>query len=251
VPQISDKAQIPKTYKIQTYQCQEQYGYAWVCLSDDPIADIPQIPEASQSDYRLIPEFYETWNCAGLRVMENELDLAHPTYVHTTTFGSMEHPIPDELDIKDTDYGIKVQAKLGVVNPELQRQNLNMNDAQTHRTLDMDWFMPFTCLLRINYPNGLTHIVVNTATPISDSSSQIVQFCLRNDTEEETKAADAVAFDRQVTLEDKEILESTNYDVPLNIKNEQHMMTDKPGILIRNKIAALLKEYGETEQTSN
>lgn len=251
VPQISDKAQIPKTYKIQTYQCQEQYGYAWVCLSEDPIADIPQIPEASQSDYRLIPEFYETWNCAGLRVMENELDLAHPTYVHTTTFGSMEHPIPDELDIKDTDYGIKVQAKLGVVNPELQRQNLNMKDAQTHRTLDMDWFMPFTCLLRINYPNGLTHIVVNTATPISDSSSQIVQFCLRNDTEEETKAADAVAFDRQVTLEDKEILESTNYDVPLNIKNEQHMMTDKPGILIRNKISALLKEYGETEQTSN
>lgn len=250
VPQINDKAQIPKTYKITTYQCQEKYGYAWVCLADEPLKDIPQIPEASQSDYRLIPEFYETWNCAGLRVMENEMDLAHPTYVHTTTFGSLEHPIPDEMDVRETDYGIKVKAKLGVVNPELQQQNLKMEEQQTYRTLDIDWFMPFTCLLRINYHNGLTHIVVNTATPINDSSSQIVQFCLRNDTEEQTKAADAVAFDRQVTLEDKTILESTDYDVPLDVKKEQHMMTDKPGILIRHKIAALLKEYGETEQTN-
>jgi phenylpropionate dioxygenase-like ring-hydroxylating dioxygenase large terminal subunit len=249
VPQITDKAQIPKTYKIKTYQCQEKYGYAWVCLADKPLKEIPQIPEASQENYRLIPEFYETWNCAGLRVMENEMDLAHPTYVHTTTFGSMEHPIPDEMDIQDTDYGIKVKAKLGVVNPELQQKNLKMEAEQTHRTLDIDWFMPFTCVLRINYANGLTHIVVNTATPINDSSSQIVQFCLRNDTEEQTKAADAVAFDRQVTLEDKVILESTDYDVPLEIKKEQHMMTDKPGMLVRHKIAALLKEHGETEQT--
>ena len=40
---------------------------------------------------------------------------------------------------------------------------------------------------------------MNRATPIDDKSSQIVQFYLRNHTEE-TKAANAIAFDRQVTL---------------------------------------------------
>jgi hypothetical protein len=94
--------------------------------------------------------------------------------------------------------------------------------------------------LRINYPNGLVHIVVNTATPIDDKSSQIVQFCLRNDTEAQTKAADAIAFDRQVTLEDKAILETTDYDVPLDAKFEQHMMTDRPGLMMRRKLAAML-----------
>ena len=41
---------------------------------------------------------------------------------------------------------------------------------------------------------------MNRATLIDDKSSQIVQFCLRKDTEKRTKAADAIAFDRQVTL---------------------------------------------------
>ncbi len=248
VPQLQDKTMIPKTYRIPSYHCTERYGYVWVCLGE-PLQPIPEIPEASDAGHRVIHEFYEPWNCAGLRVMENELDLAHPTFVHTTTFGSEEHPIPDSLAVEETDYGLKIRATLGVVNPELQQKNLQMDEGQTVRHLDMDWFMPFTCCLRIHYPNGLTHMVVNTMTPIQDGRSQMVQFCVRNDTEAQTAAADAIAFDRQVTLEDKTILETTDDDVPLNAKYEQHMMTDKPGLLIRRRIAALLKEHNETEQT--
>lgn len=239
VPQLEDSNQIPKTYQIKTFPCQERYGYVWVCLAD-PLNEIPEISEASDPNFRLIPEFYETWHCAGLRVMENEFDLAHPTFVHTTTFGSQDHPIPDRVEVAETDYGIHTHAKLGVVNPKQQQKNLKMSEKITTRTLDMDWYLPFTCKLRINYPNGLVHIVVNTATPINDSSSQIVQFCLRNDTEADTKAEDVIAFDRAVTLEDKAVLETTNYDVPLDIQLEQHMMTDKPGIMMRKKLSRLI-----------
>ncbi|MEO1672239.1 MAG: aromatic ring-hydroxylating dioxygenase subunit alpha [Cyanobacteria bacterium J06631_2] len=239
VPQLEDSSQIPKTYQIKTYLAQERYGYIWVCLSE-PLNEIPDIVEASDPNFRLIPEFYETWNCAGLRVMENEFDLAHPTFVHTTTFGSEDHPIPDRVEVTETEYGITGTAVLGVVNPEQQQQNLKMKEGVTTRNLDLDWYLPFTCKLRINYPNGLVHIIVNTATPIDDSSSQIVQFCLRNDTEADVKAEDVVAFDRAVTLEDKAILETTDYDVPLELKYEQHMMTDKPGILMRKKLKAML-----------
>lgn len=239
VPQLEDGSQIPKSYQITTYACQERYGYVWVCLGK-PLNEIPEIDEASDPSFRLIPEFYETWNCAGLRVMENEFDLAHPTFVHTTTFGSEDHPVPDAIDISETEYGLSGTATLGVVNPEQQQKNLKMSEGATTRVLDLDWYLPFTCKLRINYPNGLVHIIVNTATPINDSSSQIVQFCLRNDTEAETKAEDVVAFDRAVTLEDKAVLETTDYDVPLDIKLEQHMMTDKPGILMRRKLSKLL-----------
>ncbi|MFM7545343.1 MAG: Rieske 2Fe-2S domain-containing protein [Synechococcales cyanobacterium] len=248
VPQLQ-KGTIPGTSRICVYECRERYGYAWVCL-EEPIADIPNITEALSSDFRLIHEFYETWNCAGLRVMENELDLAHPTFVHPSTFGSADHPTPDRLEITETPEGLHARGILGVVNPELQQQNLKMNSAQTYRTLDMVWFMPFTVKLRIGYPNGLVHIIVNTMTPISDGTSQMVQFCLRNDSESETPSRDVIAFDRAVTLEDKRILETTDYDVPLISSREQHIFTDKPGLLMRKKIAALLKEYGETEQTA-
>ncbi|MGB7519807.1 MAG: aromatic ring-hydroxylating dioxygenase subunit alpha [Spirulinaceae cyanobacterium] len=240
VPQLEDSDQIPKTYQIKTYNCQEHYSYIWVCLGE-PLNKIPEIAEAKEPNFRLIPEFYETWNCAGLRVMENEFDLAHPTFVHTTTFGSEAHPIPDDIEVEETEYGIHSTATLNVVNPKQQQQNLKMSEEVITRTLDMNWYLPFTAKIRINYPNGLVHIIVNTATPINDSTSQIVQFCLRNDTETETKAEDIIAFDRAVTLEDKAILETTDYNVPLDLKLEQHMMSDKPGILMRQKLKALLR----------
>ncbi|MEM9008864.1 MAG: aromatic ring-hydroxylating dioxygenase subunit alpha [Cyanobacteria bacterium P01_F01_bin.86] len=248
VPQLKEGDTIPGCYRVEAYHCQEKYGYAWVCLHD-PIADIPHIPEAIAADYRVIHEFYEPWRCAGLRVMENEMDLAHPTFVHTTTFGSEDHPVPDALEIEDADWGIHVWGLLGVVNPELQQKNLKMESGETVRTLEMDWFLPFTVKLKIVYPNGLEHIIVNTMTPIADDTSQMVQFCVRNDTEADTPSHEVIAFDRQVTLEDKRILESTDYDVPLTMSQEQHMLTDKPGILARKKIAALLKAHGEVEQT--
>lgn len=247
VPQVPESP-VPASYKVEGYRCAERYGYAWVCLGD-PLADIPPLPEADDPSFRLIPEFYEPWRVAGLRVMENEFDTAHPTFVHTKTFGSPDHPTPEVMEIQETAQGIHLRAVLGVVNTALQQQNLKMDSTGTIRTMDMDWFLPFTCKLRIAYPNGLVHIIVNTATPINDSTSQIVQFCLRNDTEADTQAADVIAFDRQVTLEDRTVLETTDYDVPLSLSFEQHMLTDKPGILMRRKLAALLHEHGETEQT--
>lgn len=248
VPQLKEGTTIPKTYQVAAYACQERYGYAWVCLRDPmvsdsawPIRDIPDIPEATLAHYRLIPEFYEVWNCAGLRVMENELDLAHPTFVHTTTFGSADHPVPDALEVQETEWGIHAYGLLGVVNPELQQKNLKMDIGQTLRTLEMDWYLPFTVKLKIKYPNGLEHIIVNTMTPIDDNRSQMVQFCLRNDTDADTPRQEIIAFDRQVTLEDKRILESTDPDIPLRLSDEHHMPTDKPGIIMRKKMAALLK----------
>lgn len=247
VPQI-DKGSISPSYKVKAYNCCDRYGYAWVCL-EDPLTDIPDIPEAANPEYRLIPEFYEPWNCAGLRVMENEMDMAHPTFVHTTTFGSAEHPLPDSMELKETESGLYYHSVLGVENPAEQQQNLKLDQDKTVRTMEMFWYMPLTVKLKISYPNGMVHIIVNTMTPINDSRSQMVQFCLRNDTEADAKSSDIVAFDRAVTLEDKRILESTDFDFPLDITKEQHMLTDKPGILIRRKIAALLKEHGEVEQT--
>ena len=237
VPQLEDNSQIPKTYQIDTYLAQERYGYIWVCLGE-PLNEIPDILEASDRNFRLIPLLYDTWHCAGLRVMENEFDLAHPTFVHAATFGSEDSPIPHAVEVTETDYGLTGTATMDIVNTE--QQDLKIDKEIVTINLDFDWYLPFTNKLRINYPDGLVHILVNTTTPINDSSCQIVQFCLRNDTEAETKAEDVVAFERAISLEDKVILETTDYDVPLDLKYEEHMMTDKPGILMRKKLKALL-----------
>lgn len=240
VPQLTHDL-IPRTYQVDAYRCEARYGYAWVCL-DEPLLPIPEIPEAHDPGFRQIPEFYEVWHCAGLRLMENSFDNAHPHFVHANTFGVEQEPVPPTPDsFQETEFGLRMTYILPVFNSDLQQQNLQMADTRTVRISEGTWYMPFVRTLKITYPNGLIHLIFTAATPINDSSSQIVQFCLRNDTEAEVSADSVVTFDRTVTLEDRAILEGTDYDVPLRASQEQHMASDKPGIVMRHKLAALLK----------
>ncbi|GAB4372898.1 MAG: molybdenum cofactor-independent xanthine hydroxylase subunit HpxD [Elainellaceae cyanobacterium] len=242
VPQLPEGL-IPRTYQISAYRCQERYGYVWVCL-DEPLDDIPEIAEAADPAFRLIHQFYETWNASGLRIMENSFDSAHGHFVHASSWGDRQNPVPPPIDdIIEMENGFLMKHWVQVLNPELQKKNLGIQAEKTIRTNERRWFMPFARTLKIHYPNGLIHLIFTAATPIDDRTSQLVQFCLRNDTEADAKAEDVIAFDRVVTQEDKVVLETTDYDVPLEISREQHMPSDKPGIVMRRRLAALLKAH--------
>ncbi|MEO0987735.1 MAG: aromatic ring-hydroxylating dioxygenase subunit alpha [Cyanobacteria bacterium J06639_14] len=241
VPQLVQPT-LPNSYRVQAFRCTQRYGYVWVCL-DTPRTDIPTIPEADDPQFRYIPEFYEVWHCAGLRLMENSFDNAHPHFVHEQTFGQRQDPVPPAPDtFTETSEGFTMTYRLSVKNTDIQKQNLQMTDEATVRISEGTWYLPFVRSLKITYPNGLVHLIFTAATPISDRSIQVVQFCLRNDTEADAKASDIIAFDRAVTLEDKAILEGTEYDVPLDIQAEQHMASDKPGIVMRHRLAALIRD---------
>jgi hypothetical protein len=86
---------------------------------------------------------------------------------------------------------------------------------------------------------------------VADDSCQVVQFCFRNDSEAEAPAAGIIAFDRRVTAEDREVLESTDFDVPMDMNAgvEKHMPSDQPGLLMRRMLLDLFARHGETEQT--
>ncbi|GAB4372894.1 MAG: aromatic ring-hydroxylating dioxygenase subunit alpha [Elainellaceae cyanobacterium] len=248
VPQLPD-APIPQSYRVKSFHCTERYGYAWVCL-DQPLTDLPEIPEASDSQFRYIPQLYEQWECAGLRLMENSFDNAHPHFVHANTFGIHQEPVPPQPDeFEEMEFGLRMRYKLPVFNTDIQKQNLRIEGERTVRISEGTWYMPFARTLKITYPNGLVHLIFTAATPINDRISQIVQFCFRNDTEADASAESINAFDRLVTLEDKVILEGTDYDVPLVTADEQHMFTDKPGIVMRHKLAALIKAHTEQPAT--
>ncbi len=249
VPQL-DSGLIPKSYRVQSFGCAARYGYVWVCLDPPALQPIPEIPEAEDPTFRQIPQFDETWRCSGLRLMENSFDNAHPHFVHAKTFGIQQDPVPPQLDtFADHEYGLRVNYRLPVFNNPLQKANLGMADAAiTVRISEGTWYLPFLRTLKITYPNGLVHLIFTSATPIDDQHSQVVQFCLRNDSEAQASAADIIAFDRAVTLEDQRILESTDFDTPLAIPAEEQMASDKPGIVMRRRLAALLNAHNEVEQ---
>jgi phenylpropionate dioxygenase-like ring-hydroxylating dioxygenase large terminal subunit len=168
-------------------------------------------------------------------VMENELDMAHPSFVHLGTFGTPEHLVAKDAVIEEFEGGFHYRGRLGVAIAH------HAQDVANERRLDCTWFAPFAVRLGIHYPNGPAHVVVNIQVPLADDRSQMVQFCLIEDRGQGVDIDKVVAFDRKVTLEDKRILESTDPDVPLDLQSERHMPSDQPGIAMRRILKRLIE----------
>lgn len=250
IPQIAQHA-IPKTYCVDAYLCEQKYDHVWVCLGD-PIRPIPEIPEAKDPNYRSFPCFWERWETSSLRVIENELDMAHFAVVHTGTFGNPEVPMPLSLDIKEMDdYTIHVQAELSVKAPAQQMKNTGAKSEKTTRLMNVTWHMPFFIRLQISYPSGLNHIIINHPTPINDHQIQVVQFCFRNDTEEQVTKKEILSFERLILNEDRSVLETTPPEVFLETHREMHILTDKPGLLVRKKLARVLSNKETVQKKSH
>lgn len=252
IPQRLDETRTGRI-GVDAFLCEERYGHIWVCLDAEPLTGIPELPEADEPGFRRIDQFYEEWNIGALRLMENSFDHAHIAFVHRDTFGDVTNPTPVRYEIDEQEYGFSVRAEYPIkARAGLKEINLG-TDAEgedTVRRNNSNWFMPFARRSGHTYPNGLRHTIFTAATPMTDDRAMIVQFCFRNDTEDQTRAADVIAFDRAVTLEDKRILEGTEPDVPLGWDPdcvEFNMMTDRPGVRMRRMFAALLERHGEVE----
>ncbi len=249
IPQQPDQ-KVPAKAKVPAYRTQIKYGYVWVAL-DEPLSDIPVIPEASEPGFRQVHQFYETWNIGALRLMENSFDAAHVAFVHRGTFGDVQSPRVGDRSIDEKPWGfVSRQSNDVKVRGDLAQKAVHTSDGKTTRHTESEWYMPFVRRSSIHYPHGLIHVLVTCATPMTDDTSMILQWVYRNDTEADVSTAEVIAFDRAITFEDKTILESCEADVPLSIVDDEelHMMSDKPGLVMRRMLTQLLKSHGESEQ---
>jgi phenylpropionate dioxygenase-like ring-hydroxylating dioxygenase large terminal subunit len=247
VPQMLVQQDVP-AYKTPAYHCEARYGYAWVAL-DEPLAPIFDASEENDPGYRRIPQFYEVWNTSALRLMENSFDNAHFAFVHKGTFGQIDHPVPEKYEINETDYGFEAETLITVANPPVQYRISGSTGPTTKRHMRNKWYMPFCRKLDIEYPSGLRHIIFNSATPIDDEHIQVVQWLYRNDTEADCPAQELIDWDFKITREDKDIIESTDPDTPVDMTRrvEAHMVSDRPGMIMRRRLSKLLEDHGESE----
>lgn len=249
IPQLPVDAPTPE-YKVRAFHAADRYGYVWVAL-DEPLGPILDIPEDGAAGWRRIFQFYDQWNCAPLRLMENSFDNAHFSFVHKGTFGNLNQPKPEKYEIEETDYGFYATTVVKILNPPLVYQVTGTTEAETTRTMHNHWYMPFCRRLDIEYPSGIRHIIINCATPISDGNIQLVQLLYRNDTEADCPAQKLIDWDAAVIAEDREVLESTDPDAMLSPANrrENHMPSDRPGMIMRKRLSGLLEAHGEQEVT--
>ena len=251
LPQFDPDSVLPK-HKVQNFHCQGRYGYAWVAL-DEPLQPLFDVPEDSDPAFRRIFQFYDQWDCAPLRLMENSFDNAHFSFVHKSTFGDITAPKPKKYEIQETDYGFYATTIVDILNPPMAHQVTGSTEPYTERNMRNHWYLPFCRRLDMTYPSGIRHIIINSATPIEDGKIQLVQLLYRNDTEADCPTEKLIEWDAAIITEDREILEATNPDAILDVsrKIEQHMPSDRPGMIMRKRLLELLHSQGEQEVTGD
>jgi|GEM_PF-77630 len=247
VPQFDDTQPVPDL-AVERFWCTARYGYAWVSLSE-PIEDIFDVPEDRDPGFRRIHQFYDTWNTAPLRMMENSFDNAHFAFVHRATFGDVSSPRPKRYEVTETEYGFFATSTVDILNPPEAHAITGETGPRTERRMQNHWFLPFSRRMDMEYPSGIRHIIINCATPIEDGRIQLVQILYRNDREEDCPAARLIEWDRRITEEDRAVLESTDCDATIDIatRREAHMPSDRPGIIMRKRLLDLLHQNGEAE----
>jgi phenylpropionate dioxygenase-like ring-hydroxylating dioxygenase large terminal subunit len=247
IPQYGSARPVPD-FSVEAFRCVARYGYAWVCLGE-PLGDIPLIPEDGAPGYRRIQQFHDVWRTSPLRFMENSFDNAHFSFVHKGTFGQLDQPEPEHYRLEETDDGFEAETVVEINNPPSSHRITGTTAATTRRHLRNKWFMPFCRRLDIEYPTGRRHIIFNCATPIDDDSIRIAQILYRNDDEQSCSEAELIRWDQAVIDEDREVLESTDPDAPIDVSlgEEGHMVSDRPGLIMRRRLLALLRDHGESE----
>lgn len=240
---------IPTGARVDGFHCEARYGYAWVAL-DDPLRPIPDFEEDANTDYRRIFQFDQPWRTSPLRMMENSFDNSHFSFVHKSNFGIPENPRPAPYEFHETDYGFQATTEVPIRNPPGSFRITGTTDPVTNRHLVNRWYLPFCRRFGCTYPaSGVHHIIYNCATPIDDGNMQLIQWLYRNDGEADCSAAELIAWDGVITAEDRDILEATDPDACVDTRRrvEMHMPSDKPGLIMRRQLLALLHAHGEEE----
>lgn len=249
IPQYDEGRAIPEGYCTPAYRCMARYGYAWVAL-EEPIADIPEVPEFGAPGWRTIFQFHEVWATSPVRALENSFDNSHFSFVHRATFGVAAQPKPSKYEIVETDGGFYAETVIDATNPPAYHRVSGSTEPLTQRHMRNAYYRPFMRRLDIEYPSGVRHVIINGFTPIDDGHIQLCQWLFRNDTEADCPAQMLIDFDHVITREDKDILESTDPDAVVDLRRrgvEFSMDSDRPGILIRRQLMELLSAHGESE----
>jgi phenylpropionate dioxygenase-like ring-hydroxylating dioxygenase large terminal subunit len=234
IPQLAPGLPIPPRAALDMVECTVRYGLVWVCLSNDPLGEIPTIPEFEAPGWRVIPEYEWLFDCSAAHLIENNFDPAHVAFVHRATFGNPEKPQVPTPDVRRTAFGFSNEVRLPV-------ENRHGNTASTERQTTSEFHLPFHGVFRIGYPDGLMHIMFKGCCPIDDGTTRLLQFVVRNDTEADTPAEDILAFDHRVEAEDQALLATVPTEFHLDLTALVHLKNDRASLEMRRLYGELCR----------
>ncbi|MGH7947211.1 MAG: Rieske 2Fe-2S domain-containing protein, partial [Opitutaceae bacterium] len=152
---------------LRTYLVQERYGFVWVKLDSDPLADghpheLPGVAEFEDPSWTYLIGPPTCFAAGWRREVENYLDMTHFAFAHVNTLGrAADYRLPP-MDIRALDDGgFQMDAPF----PALEAPHETPGKLQSaHRRLQRGWLPNFTTIKQ-SFNDGDKRVLLHVPSP--------------------------------------------------------------------------------------
>jgi vanillate O-demethylase monooxygenase subunit len=221
---------------LQMFPAVERMGIIWTCLSGEPKQPLPEWPETEDASFRYLHLPPQVWNASAARAIENFLDVAHFSWIHTGTFGNADlHEVP-KYEVVPTPAGFHTEYPYLAQNPAYSPLP---DEKYIRRWMVYDLTLPYSCRLAINYDGGRRYCIFNACAPVSARRVKIF-FAVAMNFDHDKPAEEILGWERKVLAEDKPVVESQRpEELPLDLSEEFHLRFDRMSTLYRQGLVKL------------
>ena len=243
IPALGDGAPLPPTARLTAAAAvTEAHGIVFLA-PEPPMAPLGAIPEADDHTFMegLLPTL-RARGSAGL-LADNFLDIAHFPFVHAGTFGTDEAAEVDPFAVARDDWSFTVTYEHPFAHREDPGVAAGQRPLVQTRRLTYRLSAPFHLRLRIDFVDaGGSNIIGFFIQPETDETCRLFTTLWRDDLEgDETRMAEAIAFELEVLREDLCIQEAYHELVlPLDPTAEVHTRADRATLELRRVLAQLV-----------
>ncbi len=227
------KDAIPTRACAQTYHCQEQSGFIWVCLGE-PSHDLPVHPEWDNDDFLKVFTGPYTFKASAPRAVENVIDVSHFPFVHDSILGQEGEPEEIEpYDVTEADDGLRA-GPIRVSQPAGDHRRLPVES--TYRFWVPRPFMPYL-MKSFDAERCFSHFM--PVTPVEDDLTLMWVLTSAN-FDKDDGAARIAARNDDVFGEDVPIVNSQRPAmIPEALRQELHVRADKLSVVYRRWLTGL------------
>lgn len=244
IPASPGGGPIPKKARVDSYPTVEKYGWVWVFLGDLPEEERPPIPTfpelelpESETPWRTIRGEFN-WNANYERVVENGVDVAHTSFVHT--FGNRERPEVTKQEVTLEEFACHMDVELYPTASKGLWSRLYKDKPMVK--VRSSWWMPSIVRIHIDNPMGQI-IIYDTNIPIDETHTRTLWLGMRNFFTGAWADRDARKRILAIFEQDQVVVEKQRPELlPWDMDAELHHKSDRPAVEYRKKRRELIEK---------
>jgi phenylpropionate dioxygenase-like ring-hydroxylating dioxygenase large terminal subunit len=230
----------------------ERFGVVFVAPEEPraPLLDVPEDVDPAYAQGWLVPE--RSPSAAGV-LAENFLDVAHFPFVHAGTFGAAEQTYVEPFDVTRISDGLTSVQEQWFDNPGDPGVAAGVRPVRQRRRATYTYRWPFQLSLRLEELDaGAVKTIVFLLQPEAVDSTRIYTKMLLHGiggvaVPPPQVVAEEVAFEVAVLAEDLALQRAmTVRGLPLRLRDELHVRSDRSGVALRRVLAAFLGRPAES-----